>query len=92
MHKGGNGAVLRNIGTASWALFSQYAAGEAIVVEFSSDSQLMGFQLTSGARKYLMMDKDARIPINDATFAKYYQLKGSASHYFWINHATSPTY
>ena len=73
MHKGGNGAVLRNIGTASWALFSQYAAGEAIVVEYSSDSQLMGFQLTSGARKYLMMDKDARIPINDATFAKYYR-------------------
>jgi len=64
--------ALINIGSATLAFFSQYEGGEAIVVEYR-DNQPAAFQLTPSARKYLMMDKDAHIPINDATFAKYYR-------------------
>lgn len=65
-------ALLKNIGTAASAFVYQYVGGEAILVEYR-DNQPASFQLTPGARWYLMMDKDRRIPINDATFAKYHR-------------------
>lgn len=65
-------AAFINIARAALAFFYQYEGGDAIVVEYR-DNHPATFQLTPGARKYLMMDKDARIPINDATFAKYYR-------------------
>lgn len=66
-------AVLINLSTGSRIYFYQYDESEAIVVEHAVDRQILGFQLTPGARKYLMMDKEARIPINDATFNKYHR-------------------
>ena len=67
------GAVVRNINTGGRSFFRQYEAGEAILVEYTAEAKLAGFQLTPDARKYLMMDKGMQIPINDATFAKYYR-------------------
>lgn len=67
------GAVVRNINTGARGFFRQYEAGEAILLEYSVEAKLAGFQLTPDARKYLMMDKGMQIPINDATFSKYYQ-------------------
>lgn len=75
MHRGGGyaaQATLRNISTGARAFLYQYEEGEAILLEYTVEAKLAGFQLTSGARKYLMMDRDTRIPINDATFRKYY--------------------
>lgn len=66
-------AVVRNINTGAMSFYSQYETGEAILMEYSAVAQPANFQLTLDARKYLMMDKDARIPINDATFAKYHR-------------------
>lgn len=66
------GAALRNINAGARSFFYQYEAGEAILVEYTAEAKLAGFQLTAGARKYLMMDKGMQIPINDATFRKYY--------------------
>lgn len=65
-------AVLIAIGNATLAFLYLYEGGEVIVVE-RRDNQPAAFQLTPGARKYLMMDKEARIPINDATFNKYHR-------------------
>ena len=65
-------AVLLSISPPVLSFFYQYGGGEAILVEYR-DNQPGAFQITPGAREYLMMDKDARIPINDATFAKYYR-------------------
>lgn len=63
-------AVLLSISPPALSFFYQYGGGEAIVVEYR-DNQPAAFQLTPDARKYLMMDKAAKIPINDATFNKY---------------------
>lgn len=65
-------AAFIDIARLALAFFYQYEGGEAIVVEYR-DNRPTAFQLTPDARKYLMMDKDGRIPINDATFAKYYR-------------------
>ena len=65
-------AVVRNINTGAIAFYYQYEAGEATLLEYTVEAKYAGFQLTPGARKYLMMDKEMKIPINDATFRKYY--------------------
>lgn len=65
-------AVVRNINTGAMSFYSQYETGEAILMEYSAVAQPANFQLTTGARQYLMMDKEMKIPINDATFRKYY--------------------
>ena len=64
----------RNTGTASF--FYQYESGEAILIETRPKGPLRyeNFQLTPGAKQYLMM-KDSTgkvVPINDATFEKYH--------------------
>lgn len=68
-------AVVRNINTGAMSFYSQYETGEAILMEYSAVAQPANFQLTPDARKYLMMDKEMKIPINDATFRKYYRLE-----------------
>lgn len=68
-------ATLIKLNTNERGIFYQYEAGEAIQQRctIGSFKDCKEFQLTPGARKYLMMDENARIPINDATFAKYYR-------------------
>jgi len=58
--------------------FYQYADGEAILIEEASPGEYRHFQLTSSARKYLMMkNREGNvIPINDATFANYFLKNG----------------
>jgi hypothetical protein len=59
------------------SFFHQYESGEAILIETRPKGPLLPvwkFQLTPGARQYLMMKNSAGqiVPINDATFAKYH--------------------
>jgi len=57
--------------------FYQYDSGESILMEClpPSRKECGNFQLTSGARKYLLMKNSEGkvVPINDATFGKYYR-------------------
>lgn len=58
--------------------FYQYDSGESIIVECNiRGKECKNFQLTSGARKYLSMKNSVGkiVPINDATFTKYYRSK-----------------
>lgn len=52
-----------------------YEAGEAILMEAFPGSKYGNFQMTPGARKYLMMKNSEGkvVPMNDATFNKYYR-------------------
>ena len=51
-----------------------YEAGEAILMEAFLEFKFGNFQMTPGARKYLMMknSEGKDVPMNDATFNKYY--------------------
>ncbi len=79
-------AMLRTRSNGSFIFFFQYDGGEAIMFEHAADRRLLGFQLTAGARKYLMMDKAAWISINDACgpsataecFTKYLKMMDKA--------------
>lgn len=74
-HRQRAGIASRNADTKSF--FYQYELGEAILIETRPKGPLLpvwNFQLTPGARQYLMMKNSAGkvVPINDATFAKYH--------------------
>ena len=73
------GALLINLSTGVGIIFKQYASGEAILTERLISGGPWYFQLTPGARKYLMMKNSAGkiVPINDATFAKYRRTESS---------------
>ena len=73
------GALLSNLSTGMWVIFKQYESGEAILMEYSFSGGPRYFQLTPGARKYLMMKNSAGkiVPINDVTFAKYHRTQSS---------------
>lgn len=55
-------------------VFYQYESGEAILKVVQLPERKSFFQLTPGARQYLVMkDRTGKlVPINDATFAKYH--------------------
>lgn len=61
---------LRNLSTGMAFQFAQYDSGEAILL-----GRNKYFQLTPGARKYLLMkNSEGKIaPFNDATFNKYFR-------------------
>lgn len=72
--RGVAGIASRNADTKS--LFYQYESGEAILIEKRPKGRLLPvwkFQLTPGARQYLMMKNSAGkvVPINDITFNQY---------------------
>lgn len=73
-------ALLTNLNTNLKGRFYQYEAGEAIQQRCSIGTyrDCKEFQLTPGARKYLMMKNEAGkiVPINDATFNKFYRSDG----------------
>lgn len=73
------GALLMNLSTGIGVIFKQYESGEAILKERLISGGPEYFQLTPGARKYLMMKNSAGkiVPINDATFAKYHKTESS---------------
>lgn len=66
-------ALLMNLSTGMGVIFKQYESGEAILKERLISGGPEYFQLTPGARKYLMMKNSEGkiVPINDATLAKY---------------------
>lgn len=66
-------ALLMNLSTGMGVIFKQYESGEAILKERLISGGPEYFQLTPGARKYLMMknSEGKLVPINDATLAKY---------------------
>ena len=72
-------ALLMNLSTGMGLIFKQYESGEAILKERLINGGPEYFQLTPGARKYLMMKNGAGkiVPINDATFDKYHRMKSS---------------
>lgn len=72
-------ASLINLKTGLAVDFKQYENGEAILTERPISGGPKYFQLTPGARKYLMMKNSSGevVPINDATFAKYKRAEGS---------------
>lgn len=67
-------AVLANLNTGMVFQFSQYESGEAILMERRPGGEYKNFQLTPGAKKYLMIKDRAGkvVPINDAMFMKYH--------------------
>jgi hypothetical protein len=69
----GAGALLANLSAGTRVIFRQYESSEAVLMNYSSKDGLSYFQLTPGARTYLMMKNSAgkTVPINDATFVKY---------------------
>ena len=58
-----------------FTVITTYEAGEAILMEAFTGSKYGNFQMTPGARKYLMMKngEGKDVPMNDATFNKYYR-------------------
>lgn len=68
-------ALLMNLSTGMGVIFKQYESGEAILKERLISGGPEYFQLTPGARKYLMMKNSEGkiVPINDATLAKYHR-------------------
>ena len=58
-----------------FTVITTYEAGEAILMEAFLGSKYGNFQMTPGARKYLMMKngEGKDVPMNDATFNKYYR-------------------
>ncbi len=58
-----------------FTVITTYEAGEAISMEAFPGSKYGNFQMTPGARKYLMMKngEGKDVPMNDATFNKYYR-------------------
>ena len=77
MRSDGSGAlaILANLNTGMRFRFYQYESGEAILFESLSDGVNTNFKITPGARKYLLMKNSEGkiVPINDATFNKYYR-------------------
>lgn len=71
-HSGKAGIASRN-GYLGY-FFYQYESGEAILKVTQYPDRKMSFQLTPGARQYLMMKTSTGkvVPINDATFTKYH--------------------
>lgn len=67
--------VMENLSTRTRFRFSQYESGEAILFECHVGAPCQNFQLTPGARKYLLMKNSEGkiVPINDATFTKYHR-------------------
>ena len=57
--------------------FTLYESSEAILFECPIGDLCKKFQLTPNARKYLIMKNSEGkiVPINDATFEKYYRKK-----------------
>ena len=70
--------LMENLNSRMRFRFSQYESGEAILFHGRIGGLLQNFQLTPGARKYLMMKNSEGkiVPINDATFNKYHQPEG----------------
>lgn len=68
-------ALRMNLSTGVGVIFNQYESGEAILRERFISGGPEYFQITPGARKYLMMKNSAGkiVPINDSTFAKYHR-------------------
>lgn len=60
---------------SKFTVITTYDAGEAILMEAFPGSRYGNFQMTPGARKYLMMKNSEGkvVPMNDATFNKYYR-------------------
>lgn len=75
--RGNSSFSLINATSRKWRRFLQYENGEAIMLDPADGN----FQLTGGAKKYLMMKNRSGniVPINDATFAKYHMI-GRSSH------------